>query len=964
MIVVQYLHKTMEQGLHKVKMTKILYSLVCICYLSAKAAEDPLSNVAFTNTVVAGGKIIYASPSPSKQTWGVAPSTLSRALTNPAISGIRLVDDNYVNILVTNVSSNAVATMKGQFNVELYGAKHDGIEVTGSMSSNSVFFTNSLGGMTGNDVGKIIEVARAGLNGQSMWGTITNLVNSSVVAVSFRCSNTVVGVNAAYGHNDQAAITLAERAVESFGGGTLLFPGGSRYFIVNTFMLQTNTWGAYGYTPAIDIRTNNIIWQGIGSPILHFVGGYRLLNGLVVRSGGIQLGGYAGLPSYLGLCVTNISFHDLQIYGGKRDAYTGLSGYQYFPADIADGTGWDTGHKGITTWYSSANIHYINCDISGWTAEAIYYGSEVAPGLYVDRCRLYNNNASSINPSDTVIVQNSVVHDSRLVAEVGRFGFTGQSLFNGCTFSNVLNGVSVTGSRMTNGGVLTPGVNSLTFDNNQWTDVDGNCFIIGNCRQVTISNQKFINVGGTRINISGAAIQGDYPYANNLSVLNNIDTPTNLSSVFISMNGNIINSKFENNYSESASPILYGGYCSNNIVLNNTFPNGFPYVSGTLLGWRPLEFNGHYGFGNQFIPFASASLGNPVIVQQYISESVELTVNNGLQDVYLITNNIPDGFEVELHAGQFASPGGLTLSAFRVLTASNQVVGTTRYIRGFDDKLKFRYNLQTKLWYEISWHPGLAHYASTAPASGNYWAGEEILSLTTNQYSFICLVGSTNNTGGIWATNYIYPNNALMRDGSMAGVITNGPLNISGLFPLAVLESSDTTNTADQHEVIINYMINNTPYTRRMSLGVLFKYFHDAVVPWGGNSTNAAPSYTTNSISSVELFASASVKEINGTNGFKHYQTNRLSGVTTLVYTNSAVGSISQTLISGEVSGGTDRNISIIIPPGDLLRVDGGSLATTATVVATNGIEWELNCNKQLFLNTNIWSFKTVWAPK
>lgn len=110
--------------------------------------------------------------------------------------------------------------------------------------------------------------------------------------------------------------------------------------------------------------------------------------------------------------------------------------------------------------------------------------------------------------------------------------------------------------------------------------------------------------------------------------------------------------------------------------------------------------------------------------------------------------------------------------------------------------------------------------------------------------------------------------------------------------------------------------------------------------------------------------AAASVMTVDRTAGKTFIQTNRMTAAQTLVVTNHSVGDYSTIIIPGEAAGGTDRNITVAVAAGDLIQDNDIAPAASLTIVATNGIAWEISVLKSSFRSTNYWKIKRNWSPQ
>jgi hypothetical protein len=112
------------------------------------------------------------------------------------------------------------------------------------------------------------------------------------------------------------------------------------------------------------------------------------------------------------------------------------------------------------------------------------------------------------------------------------------------------------------------------------------------------------------------------------------------------------------------------------------------------------------------------------------------------------------------------------------------------------------------------------------------------------------------------------------------------------------------------------------------------------------------------------LFAAASVRALEGDVSNIYIQTNRQSANTTVVLTNTSVGQVIRAKFVGAASGGSNYDLIFVVPPGDLLTVNGAAPAVTSTQTSSNGYDFELSVIKDSFLSTNVWDLRYVRGIK
>lgn len=127
---------------------------------------------------------------------------------------------------------------------------------------------------------------------------------------------------------------------------------------------------------------------------------------------------------------------------------------------------------------------------------------------------------------------------------------------------------------------------------------------------------------------------------------------------------------------------------------------------------------------------------------------------------------------------------------------------------------------------------------------------------------------------------------------------------------------------------------------------------------------------TTNSVQSTNRFgvihvSYASVVAFDFNQALKYNQTNRITGIQTIVLTNSADNQTLRFKLIGEVSGGTSRVITLVPNTGQLIHQAGdtvNSLATSLTFTLTNGLSVEVSDSVDRLNGTNIHNIAIAYS--
>ena len=116
----------------------------------------------------------------------------------------------------------------------------------------------------------------------------------------------------------------------------------------------------------------------------------------VWRGGGIFLDGEVAAPGDGARRIERVKLHRLVLKGNRQ-----RTGKYAFPADPADGDGWDITDKAI--WLQdchAGDIAMTDVDCLGWKGEIVYFGggADAARSITLERCRFLTSNGSAFNP--------------------------------------------------------------------------------------------------------------------------------------------------------------------------------------------------------------------------------------------------------------------------------------------------------------------------------------------------------------------------------------------------------------------------------------------------------------------------------------------------------------------------------------------------------------------------------------
>lgn len=254
----------------------------------------------------------------------------------------------------TNFSfgSGSASIFPRYFNVETYGAEHDGLIVDdGAINSSSTTLTSASALFTASDVGDVILVSGAGVGGLPLKTTVATYVSTTQVTLSLAASTTVTGSKITWGDDDTAAIQAAINAAYAAGGGIVYFPNG--IYIING-ALQTSVGGlnpnSQLYIPyttiteptfaraQVKLLGESTVTQPIGYTTISYVG--VILQSTLITSSGTNpslLGGIGtgGPPlNFNDLYIENLQFRVYTNNGGFAPKISGVNGLNFNKASL------------------------------------------------------------------------------------------------------------------------------------------------------------------------------------------------------------------------------------------------------------------------------------------------------------------------------------------------------------------------------------------------------------------------------------------------------------------------------------------------------------------------------------------------------------------------------------------------------------------------------------------------------
>jgi len=383
-------------------------------------------------------------------------------------------------------------------------------------------------------------------------------------------------------------------------------------------------------------------------------------NNRAISTGGAiyDIGGFN--QGYLN--ITNTSFINNQ--GNNAGAIYSQSLLSIIDSNFTSNRA-NSGNIGVI--YSSDTVSVVNNNFINNVGIAI---SITGNGVIVSNNNFTSNTGHVINSSN---LQNAIINNNRLVNNGGTGLYivgNGNRIYNNLFSGNNV-GVNVGGSNTnftsnivttsrSNGVVLTG--NGVIVSSNNFTANVGHVIVSSNLQNAVINDNKFVNNGGTGLNIVG---NGNRIYANVFSGNN------------VGVNVNGVNTNFTNNVvttSRSNGVVLTGNgliFVSNNITSNSghgvVLNGNNPIISGNIFTGNNYGINGQSVSGavvnnnvflnNRGIAFYARGSNNRVLSNSFISNSLGVRIDGNSNDIsrnnidgsanqgiYLLGNNNYIGF--------------------------------------------------------------------------------------------------------------------------------------------------------------------------------------------------------------------------------------------------------------------------------------------------------------------------------
>lgn len=248
--------------------------------------------------------------------------------------------------------------------------------------------------------------------------------------------------------DDTAAIQRAIEACGAAGGGIVHLARG-------TYRIQPQASGEH----CLYIRYDNVEIRGEGpsTTVLkaYVYGGgspdgttpgtnFEVINGAVHRGSGIFVTS-DNVPARTGFTLRNLR---LSGSAPREDAAFPIAGNGaaiFFPANPANGSGWDLTHKGVffqeNVAHASAAI--IECEIDSWRGENVYYGGSAFDGLFIRDCLIRESNASMLSTAARLTVVRTTFTRGNAGYESGGIANQDQR-FHDCYFYDNNIGLNIT----------------------------------------------------------------------------------------------------------------------------------------------------------------------------------------------------------------------------------------------------------------------------------------------------------------------------------------------------------------------------------------------------------------------------------------------------------------------------------------------------------------------------------------
>jgi hypothetical protein len=457
-------------------------------------------------------------------------------------------------------------------NITNFGARGNATRFAVNTTSNSLVVTTTNQFVTNGTVGMAIELFGAGAVGtggthqQDMVAFVTNVASGTNLWMDrpARCSTNTfawMGANCSTGFQAMVDAASSINTTCSIPAGVYLMIPPCQF--TNFAMANKNAVPG----PAVVISKGGITFQGAGptNTTLLGCGAWMLKTNFVHR----------GQMFWIKGPVTNdapLIFSDMAFNGGVVQAFNAAN--NYWPANTADGSGWDETHDALMDMGQPLNTFkaFRNCLFTHWLGETLITVSSWSGGLtLITNCQFIDGNASAVNLGAHAI-SGCLISNYNFSIEFYAGYPTNASSFKNSTLVNCIAGMVMTGAE-TNHIMPTYTISGNTFNGcTNWS------LLMGPTRNLnffsnTVVNGAGIITGGAYQSMTGEHNANDNFYNNNFT---NVYVPFNFNGAG---SGRIENVLIYSNVFNFCGFIGFGsGTVSNVVFLNNlqTNPNG-PY---------------------------------------------------------------------------------------------------------------------------------------------------------------------------------------------------------------------------------------------------------------------------------------------------------------------------------------------------------------------------------------------------
>ena len=315
--------------------------------------------------------------------------------------------------------------------------------------------------------------------------------------------------------------------------------GGTVFLKAGTYKCYPQSVGTADHVFTISVDHMHIVGAGKNQTKLDFYAlngdnpetDYEVLNKSVVSG---YISGYdpwgsattlvwRGNGFYIqGGASTGAKRKDILFSGFEMDGNCAYTGDYVWPADTADGDGWDITHRAIALNVASADVKWfdnIRCEdlhIHNWKGELIYGATENDGSLsryFVERCTLHDTNAEAFSISGQNVYRWNEMYNMYIGTEDSYRGSPNTYAFNH------YHDIEYQGASFSNGGEGEP-YGPIIFENNTLMDIPGFGVHANDVKNVFIRNNLIIDCGqlsgyrGIDVNESGERVE-------NLNIIGN-----------------------------------------------------------------------------------------------------------------------------------------------------------------------------------------------------------------------------------------------------------------------------------------------------------------------------------------------------------------------------------------------------------------------------------------------------------